>query len=775
MLRLLFIIMLSLLSFGVLAQEPEPLPSFFEPSSHDVSLYYLGEMFGNGLVPGGADTYLLSYVFEVFNAVCLNVGLVIIIFTLITGVLQTAGQGKVLGEKWSGTWLPIRTVIGIALLVPKAGTGYNLAQSLTMWMIVQGIGGADALWSRALDYFIEGGAIFAQETTSESYSTNYMNTTTLDSSYDIERQTLVNATCIAAHNESAAAAAYGKYEIYKTDDHKFVNFGNKEAWSPETGGSGGQECGYMITPEFAGDYTEEEIGLMEETYNNAFYNMARGLRSLGEFLASEEGQLAEEWESYFYETQGQAVGFIEYLHGAQSILYPGEADYNPDKDDGYDRAVKLEELKKYGWILAGNYYMTLSSLKDKLVGITLVINDYDTVKLPDQDRQTEYEAELQQAKNYWKIDNTADPHHKMTFSTWPEYYKVPGYGDLALTPAKPANQNKFSYKEVEHIESQLKQIGNMAYTGAENHTMNPVFYLEKLTGWSDTSRLQDPILHAAEYGGYLTEIAMNMIWISIASFIIFGIIAAYGVGPFALNPPSIIGGLIVILFTAPMIFGIAGFLYAQGAMLSVGLPLIPFVIFFVAALGWFAACIEMVVAAPLVAIGLVFPEANQDIMGKAEPAFMMILNLFMRPSLIIVGFITGMILTWIGVELLNAAFYLFIMDAAHIENYFFGYIVVTLTYIALLLSLVGRTFSLITDLPNKVLAAIGDRTAHQPGAEEMITGMKSGVERGVPSGAFSQGASTTERAAQMGLKQAKGMPPAVTDPNSANALNPPTK
>jgi defect in organelle trafficking protein DotA len=97
----------------------------------------------------------LSYVFEKFNSVCLATGLVIIIYTMIVGVLQTAEQGKVLGEKWSATWLPIRMVLGIALLVPQPGTGYCLAQSLVMWMVVQGIGGADAIWDRALDYFIE--------------------------------------------------------------------------------------------------------------------------------------------------------------------------------------------------------------------------------------------------------------------------------------------------------------------------------------------------------------------------------------------------------------------------------------------------------------------------------------------------------------------------------------------------------------------------------------------------------------------------------------------
>ena len=137
MLRILSIILLSAISSMVFADEPQHVcendtgsltaegpPSLFEPEACDVSLYYLGEVFGNSLIPGGADTYLLSYVFEIFNQVCLITGLMIVIYSLMVGVLQTSGQGKVLGEKWSATFLPIRTVIGIGLLIPKAGLGY---------------------------------------------------------------------------------------------------------------------------------------------------------------------------------------------------------------------------------------------------------------------------------------------------------------------------------------------------------------------------------------------------------------------------------------------------------------------------------------------------------------------------------------------------------------------------------------------------------------------------------------------------------------------------
>ena len=352
-----------------------------------------------------------------------------------------------------------------------------------MWMVIQGIGGADALWSRSLDYFIEGGSVLANETSSgtQPYSASYMNTTTLDSTYSIERQTLINATCMAAHNETEAAKFNGKYEVYRTENHKYVNFGHEESYNPnaDPNSMAGRECGYMITPAFIGDYTQEQIDLMEITYNNAFYDLGRGLSDVAKFLASDEGNGGENgklWEDLFYPTQSRAVSFIEYLHGADSILYPNQ----PAHSDTYLK--QLEQLKKYGWILAGNYYMTLTNLSDALLGIELVINDFDTVKLPSQQTQDLYPEAIKNAQDFWEIDNSSDPRQKATFSTWPELYVLPGYGDITKNPAQAPNLNEFTYEDLDNIRKNLRQIGNMRYAGNDT-TMDPLFYLKKLTGF----------------------------------------------------------------------------------------------------------------------------------------------------------------------------------------------------------------------------------------------------------------------------------------------------
>ncbi|HLF66878.1 MAG TPA: DotA/TraY family protein, partial [Gammaproteobacteria bacterium] len=336
MLRLLLFIFAALGSSVLWAADTSMAPSLFTPVEGDKSLVYLGAIFGNQLVAGGTDMHLLSRVFEVFNSVCLTVGIIICIYTIIVGTLHTAAQGKPLGEKWNGVWIPIRMVMGVSLLVPKAGTGYCMAQYCVMWLVIQGIGAADTIWSKALDYFIEGGAIYSN---SMEKAGSYMNQGNLDNTYSLEQFILINTACVAAHNDSDNAQLYGKYKIYSTDDDLQINFGNPKLWGEvSTGVDAGFECGAIIMP--AIDTTNPNYDLMLATYSHAFEALSLGLEEIGEFLADESGADAELWGSYFPVVQAHAVTFINQLAGANNILFP-EDSVEGGKEDSRSR---LEDL-----------------------------------------------------------------------------------------------------------------------------------------------------------------------------------------------------------------------------------------------------------------------------------------------------------------------------------------------------------------------------------------------------------------------------------------------
>ncbi|TAL59326.1 MAG: type IV secretion protein DotA [Legionella sp.] len=131
----------------------------FAPPPGDYSVIFLGNLFG--VVDGvlhGSGSQIMGVMFGVFNSAVLALGGMIIMYTLMVSTMNTAHEGQMLGQKWSSIWIPVRSTLGLALLIPKA-SGYCLMQIFIMWVVVQGVGAADKIWEAALSYLNRGGVI----------------------------------------------------------------------------------------------------------------------------------------------------------------------------------------------------------------------------------------------------------------------------------------------------------------------------------------------------------------------------------------------------------------------------------------------------------------------------------------------------------------------------------------------------------------------------------------------------------------------------------------
>ncbi len=129
------------------------------PPPSDVSVVFLSNIFG--IVDGvlhGTGSQIMGTMFGVFNSAVLALGGIVIMYTLMVSTMNTAQEGQMLGQKWSSIWIPLRSTLGLALLIPKA-SGYCLMQIFVMWVVVQGVGAADKVWSAALGYLNRGGVI----------------------------------------------------------------------------------------------------------------------------------------------------------------------------------------------------------------------------------------------------------------------------------------------------------------------------------------------------------------------------------------------------------------------------------------------------------------------------------------------------------------------------------------------------------------------------------------------------------------------------------------
>jgi len=112
---------------------------------------------GNGY-PRHPGPGLLGTMFSVFNASMLSVAIFIFIYVVVVGVLKTANEGEFLGKNWNSFWVPLRLVLGVASLVPSSD-GYSTIQMIVMWIVLQGIGLGDSMWTAMVDYVSQNGSV----------------------------------------------------------------------------------------------------------------------------------------------------------------------------------------------------------------------------------------------------------------------------------------------------------------------------------------------------------------------------------------------------------------------------------------------------------------------------------------------------------------------------------------------------------------------------------------------------------------------------------------
>ncbi len=162
-----------------------------------------------------------------------------------------------------------------------------------------------------------------------------------------------------------------------------------------------------------------------------------------------------------------------------------------------------------------------------------------------------------------------------------------------------------------------------------------------------------------------------------------------------------------------------------GANFAYYVPLIPFIIFVFTAVGWMIAVIEAMVAAPLVALGVTHPEGH-DLLGKSEQAVMLLLSVFLRPILMIIGLFAGIILSRVVLRFLNSGFFGIVFDVGDFS--LFGFVAVLIIYSMLLVTIVNQAFSLIYVVPDRVMRWLGV-TEQSSAAQEALQASKQGFEQ----------------------------------------------
>ena len=116
------------------------------------SSVFLNQMFGplfpsaSGITTESIFPYLITY----FNVIILLVGGMMFFYNASVGVMQTAHEGSVLGQRWSTLWAPLRLIMAVGMLVPLYN-GYNMGQASVAFVVKGSTKMASSVWVRAAE------------------------------------------------------------------------------------------------------------------------------------------------------------------------------------------------------------------------------------------------------------------------------------------------------------------------------------------------------------------------------------------------------------------------------------------------------------------------------------------------------------------------------------------------------------------------------------------------------------------------------------------------
>jgi hypothetical protein len=120
-------------------------------SQYDFGAQWITALFADGDSPLNSALTIAS-----LALVCLASAMVA--WHIISGIVATAHDGRVLGQRWHQIWAPIRVVVGIGLLLPIPGVGMSSGQLLVRELAGTGSAMANQVWSVFSDSVLGSGA-----------------------------------------------------------------------------------------------------------------------------------------------------------------------------------------------------------------------------------------------------------------------------------------------------------------------------------------------------------------------------------------------------------------------------------------------------------------------------------------------------------------------------------------------------------------------------------------------------------------------------------------
>lgn len=717
----------------------------------------LGDLFnltGSGLIP-----VALGGMLKFYSNITLVFGGIILIYLIIQYVADTAQTGQVGGKNFNHVWVPIRLIVAIGMLIPLSGglnSGQHIVLNLTKWgsdlssnmwkefagyMNITnalnngnmggtgGTGGAAGgagsggypLKVRGADEAL--GKIFEMELCAARNNKSYADYG-LGNAIKIERAQSSYSDIMASQNNSAGGQ--GLLNLGSNKQLVYTKFIYRNEQEPD---KTKQNCGSITFPHYSGvdldlnnvnnsnfvgwgsasheDYVMRQRFRMYAAARQKIHDMIvnryfkPGME--GQFLTDDAKKaLADDYSKV-------KDGWTE---GWKTVIQKGQEKLTKELD------VDLTtEIRKTGWLAAPvwlfrvvqlnaemqNQALMISGTFDGInyTGESLAVDNFAKVsgnapiKLEDSSVISGFlgnlgnsvgqwdRATFDQKYQQWQEDRINDPKSAKTAADARELASrgMPGLLGAAASQAASTAQKAREYIDIA-VSVLSGWIGCPDAVACVNNF---------------TLRTNNPIVEISVMGQKYFNIGTDA-FLTGATLSAVGALPVVG-APFAALSP---------LFTT---IGIA--LIAAGFFLGFLIPLAPILRFYAGVVGWIMLVLQMVLAVPIIALGHLSTR-GEGFAGDMRTAYVSLLGVILRPMLMILGLIVGLIAFTVGMKVFSAMFVpamsmTFGLAGANL----FHAAVVIFIYAFFVYALANSAFKMVDLVPQQAMDWIGAKLANQ--------------------------------------------------------------
>ena len=650
----------------------------------DLSINFLGQIFGTvGNVLVGTSGQMLGKLFYEFNVGILVVASLWLSYSVLTIVLGSASEGSFMGKQNNIAYTFLRIAIGMGALIPSPTTGYCVIQDIVMEVVVEGVALADMTWTNGINYIQTGGAVWTPPA-GASGGVDLSPTIAaeiFDGGNGIVKQVFADEVCMnlgtitaqlaseqnTANQQSAGGitnppgSAITPISPYDNQANQSFDFSSDVASVPTGSGNTSVGCGSInwggVTGADLSTATNNNgiaIAGPEATYAyQATYQVVYGMLPVSKeyvctlsnsFAATSFCQNVNTSTSTQDMVQASFSGLLGYVNAITPLAKVQSNNASQNLTNFF------ASVNSQGWVMAGRYSWDLAHLQDQYQN-ALDLSNY----LPPTGTPSVAPTANFFTKNWGS--NTTPFMNQITTTYLP----------LIWSGAPSSTQGQNTVLTLFNNYSNGSQAGNTGNTNGSygsNSIINDM--LGGLSGdigtliglFSSNNIGSDPLYFMHRVGIMCMGVAGD-IWIGIA--LIVGGLYVVGIfcsgGTLDLDKP--IQG--VVDWVKPILMAVALVLIGTGGMLAYYVPVYAFFLFTFAVIGWFIAVIEAIACAPMIAFGLTHPEGH-DLLGSAKQALILLLGVFLRPTLIIIGLVGGMILSFVAFRMVNYGFASFLGD-----------------------------------------------------------------------------------------------------------------